>query len=121
MNIQRYSKKPIFENFDILNELTSHNLFPQRDMSRNILRHDDSEIVYFFNMAGIPKKDLSISVVNGREIKIKGHSDELDKSLNFSISPPVGIDLELASSKLKDGMLYITLPKKEKSIEIQIE
>jgi len=72
---------------------------------------DEKAIKIYFEVRGEDKNDIQLNVTAGKvEVKAKNFY----KMINL---PTSNVDLEKASSKCKNGVLEVTIPKKEKSLE----
>jgi HSP20 family molecular chaperone IbpA len=72
---------------------------------------DEETIRLYFEMRGEAKNDIQLNVTGGKvEVKAKN----FDKTINL---PTSNIDIEKASSKYKNGVLEVIIPKKEKTPE----
>ncbi len=72
---------------------------------------DEKAIKIYFEVRGENKNDIQLNVTAGKvEVKAKNFY----KLINL---PTSNIDLEKASSKYKNGVLEVTIPKKEKTLE----
>jgi HSP20 family protein len=88
----------------------------------------DDEIIVKAEVPGVDKKDLDISVTDNT-VSIKGstsHEEKEEKgdyyrceisrgSFSRVVPLPADVDAEKASSKFKDGVLELTLPKVKKA------
>ncbi len=88
----------------------------------------DDEIIVKAEVPGVDKKDLEISVTDNT-VSIKGstsHEEKEEKgdyyhceisrgSFSRVVPLPVEVDAEKTSSKFKDGVLELTLPKAKKT------
>ena len=94
----------------------------------------DGEVVVKAELPGVDKKDLDISVTNNT-VTIKGktsHEEKEEKGDYYrceisrgeyarTLSLPAEVDESKAKASFKDGILELTLPKKEKSKRRKIE
>lgn len=72
---------------------------------------DEKTIKIYFEVRGEDKNDIQLNVTAGKvEVKAKNFY----KMINL---PTSNISLEKASSKYKNGVLEVTIPKKEKTLE----
>jgi HSP20 family protein len=72
---------------------------------------DEKTIKIYFEVRGEDKKDIQLNVTAGKvEVKAKNFY----KMINL---PTSNISLEKASSKYKNGVLEVTIPKKENTLE----
>ena len=72
---------------------------------------DERSIKIYFEVRGEDKKDIQLNVTAGKvEVKAKNFY----KMINL---PKSNIDLENASSKYKNSVLEVTIPKKENTPE----
>lgn len=72
---------------------------------------DEKTIKIYFEVRGEDKNDIQLNVT-GDKVEVKA------KNFYKMISLPTSnIDLEKASSKYKNGVLEVTIPKKEKTLE----
>jgi len=72
---------------------------------------DKKTIKIYFEVRGEKKKDIQLNVTSGKvEVKAKNFY----KMINL---PTSNIDLEKTSSKYKNGVLEVTIPKKEKTLK----
>lgn len=109
----------------------SHSLKPRIDISE-----DDGNFNVIAELAGIPKENISISVDNDNTLTIKGKrehiKDEATKILRNEIIKgeferkfelPEDIERESIKAKFDNGLVLISIPKKEpvKPKEIELE
>jgi len=72
---------------------------------------DGKAIKIYFEVRGENKKDIQLNVTSDKvEVKAKNYY----KTISL---PTSNIDLEKASSKCKNGVLEVVIPKKEKTLE----
>lgn len=72
---------------------------------------DEKTVKIYFEVRGEDKNDIQLNVTAGKvEVKAKNFY----KRINLPMS---NIDLEKASSKCKNGVLEVIIPKKEKTLE----
>jgi len=72
---------------------------------------DEKTIKIYFEVRGEDKSDIQLNVIAGKvEVKAKNFY----KMINL---PTSNISLEKASSKYKNGVLEVTIPKKENTLE----
>ena len=72
---------------------------------------DEKTIKIYLEVRGEDKNDIQLNVTTGKvEVKAKNFY----KMINL---PTSNIDLEKASSKFKNGVLEVIIPKKEKTLE----
>ena len=72
---------------------------------------DEKTIKIYFEVRGVDKSDIQLNVTADKvEVKAKNFY----KTINL---PTSNIDLEKASSKYKNGVLEVTIPKKGKTLE----
>ena len=106
----------------------------EKDMHPYSYKSDNKNTIITHNILGIDKKDLKITpeVVNGvARIVIKGTTKDSITGKEYSINSTFALDdsqLDLTKIKAtaKNGLLYITIPNKEKEEqkikkEIEIE
>ena len=93
----------------------------------NVIERDD-EVIVKAEVPGVDKKDLDISVTDDT-VSIKGSTRHEEKdeegdyyhceisrgSFSRVVPLPAEVDAEKASSKFKDGILELTLPKIKKA------
>ena len=89
----------------------------------------EKEFIIRANMPGIKKENIKISVVNNNELTIEGKQDSEKTEKNEtvfryerykgnyrrSITLPDVCDVEKVVAKLEDGVLTLTIPKREPS------
>lgn len=90
-----------------------------------------NEILLFADMPGVDKKDISISIDNGRlalsgirEIKPAGAvtwEEFADVEYRRTFSVPQTIDVTKVNAELKEGVLSLHLPKSESARPRHIE
>lgn len=92
---------------------------------------NDDEIQLRVDMPGVAKEDISIDIDNGRlslsgvrKMETRGAASweefgDMEYARTFSV--PQAIDVEQVSATLKDGVLYLHLPKSEAAKPRQIE
>ena len=85
--------------------------------SKSVSFYDEDQKAYYLTIqaAGFKKEDLTIQV-EGRTLKIKGNSSnkKIPTSMNYHFTPPRAIDHHSnITAHLEDGILTITLPKKD--------
>jgi len=75
------------------------------------LFEDEKTIRIYFELRGVDKDDIQLNVTAGKvEVKTK----DFYKMVNL---PTSNIDLERASSKYRNGVLEVTIPKKDETME----
>lgn len=92
---------------------------------------NDDEIVLHVDMPGVDKKDVAINIDNGqlvlsglRKVETRGSAqwEEFgDVEFERAFSVPQTIDTEKVAAELKDGVLFLHLPKSEAAKPRQIE
>jgi HSP20 family protein len=110
---------------------------PRGELTLDV-RESDDDIVVTTEVPGVDAKDIDISV-HGDVLSIRGEKKEEkeEKKRNYrraerwygsfarSVTLPASVDQAHIKAKCKDGVLTITLPKKEeekkKSIKVDIE
>jgi len=110
---------------------------PRGELSLDV-RESDDDIVVTSEVPGVDPKDIDISV-HGDVLSIRGEKKEEKEekkrdyrraerwygSFARSITLPASVDASNIKARYKDGVLTITLPKKEeekkKSIKIEVE
>lgn len=117
--------RPFRSGLPLMSELstTLETKFPKVDVIDR-----DSEIIVKAVMPGIDKKDIDISLTsNTVTIKGESHHEEKEEKGNYyrceiskgsymrTLSLPADVDEDKAKAKFKDGMLELTIPKKEAS------
>ena len=110
-----------FENFGFEQPLTSENFLPPVDIAE-----DDHNIMLQAEIPGVKQEDLNITLENNL-LTISGERKfkEEEKKENFhrierrygkftrSFTLPAGVNWENANATFENGLLNITLPKKE--------
>ena len=94
----------------------------------------DGEVVVKAELPGVDKKDLDISVTNNSvTLKSKTSHEEKEEKGDYyrceisrgeysrTLSLPAEVDESKAKAKFKDGILELTLPKKEKAKRTKVE
>jgi HSP20 family protein len=122
--------------YDITNEMSRNNVWGlyEGDWSPRLDMFED-ENAYFMkvDVPGVKEKDLELSVTND-VLTLKGKRDqgtEEDESkkkgrryqreermygiFQRTVPLPMPVDSDKVDAKLRDGVLYITLPKKEET------
>ncbi len=92
------------------------------DMSEN-----DEEIIIKANLPGFDKKDVSLRIMDNRIIiEAEKNKEEVEEKKNYfrqerrcgkfyrELTLPVEVDEENIEAEMKDGVLKVNLPKKEK-------
>jgi HSP20 family protein len=117
---------------DLMTENTSG--VYEGDWSPKLDLFDDKEAYYMkVDLPGIDSKDIEVSVTND-VLTIKGEKKEVKKesgtkkkdgeyareerrfgSFHRTVPLPLPVEAEHVDAKLKDGVLYITLPKREET------
>jgi HSP20 family molecular chaperone IbpA len=92
---------------------------------------NDDEILLHVDMPGVDKKDVAVNIDNGqlvlsglRKFETKGSAqwEEFgDVEFERAFSVPQTIDTEKVAAELKDGVLFLHLPKSEAAKPRQIE
>ena len=105
----------------------------ERDFSPllDVVEDDDNYLVHV-DLPGVAKKDLDISVADN-VLTIKGEKHESNEqkgkvyrketwsgSFQRTISLPQGVDPAKIDARMKDGVLTVTLPKREEAKPRQI-
>ncbi len=92
----------------------------------------DSEMVLIVEIPGIQKKDIHISFENG-QLSISGERQAPEESRNYhrnerfygsferTFQFPGSVDGDKISANLKDGVLRVSIPKKEEAKARQIQ
>lgn len=103
-------------------------LLGEDDFEHNILEKDrlvkfidkGDKDIYFFDVVGIAKEDLSIKLIENedfKEINIKGitKNEMLDEELSFEYNIEMDIDIEIkeVTSKLENGLLCVEIEYQE--------
>jgi len=86
---------------------------------KNIIESKDDVYTADFELAGFSKKDVTITADN-QNIKIKAKKDENNKEFSISLNDLVSPND--ITCEMSNGLLTITMPKKqcEKSISIKV-
>ena len=131
-------RAPIFDAFEDLFDFDRHFYFFNRDEKDmhpyDVIRKKDA-LVLTHNVCGMNKEDLKLSIKTENlksYIVINGTSKDEITGKTYSINSrfsydPNEVDVSKASSEMKNGLLYITIPykaKEEKSedgIQIKIK
>ncbi|KAL3524454.1 hypothetical protein ACH5RR_017288 [Cinchona calisaya] len=100
------------------------------------IHEDEREIKMRFDMPGLSKEDVKISVENDDILVIKGRRDNKEEgkddawsrrsysSYDTRLQLPQNCETDKIKAELKDGVLYISIPKKvvdKKVIDVQIQ
>lgn len=104
----------------------------EKDMTPYDIIKKDGKLIMTHNVLGIAKEDLKVSkkVENGTPyISISGSTKDEITGKTYSVNSrfsynPTEIDISKATSELKNGLIYITIPyktEKEKVLEEEIE
>ncbi len=133
-DLTKWGKLPIFSSFQDEMNKTLDNFF-NRDTSIGTewkpavdVAETESEIIVNAEIPGIDPKDIDISIM-GDKLTLKGEKkEEKEKigkcyhrvessygSFKRVIDLPVSVDVDKVTAKGKNGLLEITLPKKEES------
>lgn len=114
-----------FDGLDFAPGLFDRNMAPALDMVEN-----EDEFVVSVDLPGVSEKDVELSVAdNVLTIKgeKKGHSEEGEKNGSFfrkeswegtfqrTVSLPMSVDADNVKAKMRDGVLTISLPKREEA------
>lgn len=72
-----------------------------------------------FNMAGIKKNDISLSV-EGNLLRVKGSNEENERKYSKVVQLPQSVDVDSITATYKNGLLVVDMNKKstEKIIDI---
>ena len=123
---------------DAFNSLYNSNNEEMRKLSHYNIEEDDKQYVIEMDMPGVKKEDLEIGIKENilsisakRKKAVKAENGEAKEEViaryeqSFNISTK-GIDVENIEANLVNGVLIVTLPKKEelkheKKIEIKGE
>jgi len=107
-----------------------HHEIPEVAPLVDIYENDD-EILLHVDMPGVEKKDVNVNIDNGqlvlgglRKVESTGSAqwEEFgDVEFERTFSVPQTIDVEKVGAELKDGVLYLHLPKSEAAKPRQIE
>jgi len=111
----------------------THLPFEGRMPKVDVIERDDA-IVVRAELPGVDKKDLDVSLTEST-VTIKGstrHEEKEEKgdyyrseissgSFSRTLALPNNVDAENAKAKMKDGVLELTLPKKEASKRRSVE
>lgn len=98
----------------------------EKDMHPYSMTNTKDKVIITHNVLGIDKKDLKISrdELNGNDIiKLEGKTVDEITGKEYSISSTFALDvsqldLDKITSTMKNGLLYITIAKKEKKLEL---
>lgn len=103
----------------IINELLNIDRAYQKE--RNLVKSSDDVYTVEFELPGFSKQDVKITVAD-ETLTVKAEKGEKKKP-PYRISLNNLVSLEDISSKMSDGLLTITMPKKEikKTINIKVE
>ena len=71
------------------------------------VKYNDDNITLSLNLAGTPKENISIEVV---ENKIKIESISNDREIKKSYRLPENVDVENINANYENGILYVVLP-----------
>lgn len=104
----------------------------EKDMTPYDIIKKDGKLIMTHNVLGIAKEDLKVSkkIENGTPyISISGSTKDEITGKTYSVNSrfsynPTEIDISKATSELKNGLIYITIPyktEKEKVLEEEIE
>lgn len=101
------------------------------------IHDDESEIKMRFDMPGLSKDDVKVSVedgalvIRGERKKAEGKDDDNDawssrsySSYDTRLQLPDNCEMDKITAELKDGVLYISIPKKQvdrKVIDVEIK
>lgn len=98
------------------------------------VKEDENQFLLHFDIPGMERKDLDISVA-GNMLTVKGERKEEENkkgkgyfyserrygSFQRSVELPVEVDADKVAANYKDGVLELTLPKSEKAKPKQIK
>lgn len=104
----------------------------EKDMTPYDIIKKDGKLILTHNVLGIAKEDLKVSkkIENGTPyISISGSTKDEITGKTYSVNSrfsynPTEIDISKATSELRNGLIYITIPyktEKEKVLEEEIE
>jgi HSP20 family molecular chaperone IbpA len=129
-------RAPLFDAFDDLFDFDRHFYFFNRDEKDmhpyDVIRKKDA-LILTHNVCGMNKEDLKLAIKTENlkhYIVINGTSKDEITGKTYSINSrfsydPEEVDVSKATSEMKNGLLYITIPYKAKEEvsdnEIQIE
>lgn len=95
----------IFDPFKVFNE------FDRSSVRRNLDSIDEEGIK--IELPGVKSKDVDVTL-DGRLLKISGKSRH-GKEFSYAYNLKSSVDETKVSAKLEDGLLTVTLPKKQES------
>lgn len=103
----------------IINELLNIDRAYQKET--NLVKSSDDVYTVEFELPGFSKQDVKITVAD-ETLTVKAEKGEKKKP-SYRVSLNNLVSLEDISSKMSDGLLTITMPKKEikKTISIEVE
>lgn len=115
----------LWNGFDnLLNYKAFNNFNDQYDVIEN-----ENEFIVEFNLAGIPKANISLGIDNGlltmsaerieKEVKYNYKNSYYGK-ISKSFKLPDNVNSNNITSKYEDGLLIISIPKKNKTIKKSI-
>lgn len=132
MNLIRYQtpRTTLFSNFNRFFDEAFGNLWQEPTMHTNLYNpavnvYEDADNVYLrAELPGFSKDEIHLEVENAVltiRAERKGKDDEAEVSYSRSFTIDDSIDTEKIKADLKDGILSLTLPRREESKPRQIK
>ena len=131
-------RAPLFDAFDDLFDFDRHFyffFFDEKDMHPYDVTRKKDALILTHNVCGMNKEDLKLTIKTENlkhYVVINGTSKDEITGKTYSINSrfsydPEEVDVSKATSEMKNGLLYITIPYKAKekldetSVEIKIK
>lgn len=131
MSAQVYSGSFFEDDFDFrINELHKeiNNIFKKNDMSltrvpKMDISEEDKSYTILFEVPGIDKKDLNVTIKDEKFLTITGHQKDTNSNLSFSrsISLPENINIDKITISHKNGVLKLIIPKDSKKLNNRVK
>lgn len=122
---------PRFWKFNHLNSCGPKHCGPRRffhnwDRGYPMIENKESEYLLSLDVPGVSKEDLKIEVTDGvlsvyTDYKNKEDRAEEQRHYRFSFTIPEDVEKEKMDVSLNQGIVKITMPKKESSKPLQLE
>lgn len=104
---------PVFSPYKMGLELNS-----DRFSELNSLINDSGELEIYLDFPGVPKETIEISSEDGLNLNVKGVKQvgKIKKDINYKLSINKKFNLNETKAKLSDGILILSIPKKEDNV-----
>jgi len=77
-----------------------------------VVTNDNEKLVIKYNLPGYNKSNLKMSIEDGL-LSVESKEDDPSVNIDLRLNTNI-IDSKIISAECKDGVLYITLPKRKK-------